>query len=49
MKPVGLYLKPIIRNGQTNLEQAFNTWQQQNAAAVAEMKRLEEEKQQTVY
>ncbi|WP_180052745.1 MULTISPECIES: BREX-1 system adenine-specific DNA-methyltransferase PglX [unclassified Acinetobacter] len=34
---------PIIRTGQLNLEQAFNTWQQQNAAAVAEMKRLEEE------
>ena len=34
---------PIIRTGQPNLEQAFNTWQQQNSAAVAEMKRLEEE------
>lgn len=34
---------PIIRMGQPNLEQAFNTWQQQNADAVAEMKRLEEE------
>ena len=34
---------PIIRRGQLNLEQAFNTWQQQNADAVAEMKRLEEE------
>ncbi|WP_180009466.1 BREX-1 system adenine-specific DNA-methyltransferase PglX [Acinetobacter sp. YH16057] len=34
---------PIIRTEQPNLEQAFNTWQQQNAAAVAEMKRLEEE------
>src|SRR5690606_30356401 len=34
---------PIIRTGQTNLEQAFHTWQQQNADAVAEMKRLEEE------
>ncbi|MFW2067796.1 BREX-1 system adenine-specific DNA-methyltransferase PglX [Acinetobacter johnsonii] len=34
---------PIIRTGQPNLEQAFNTWQQQNADAVAEMKRLEEE------
>ncbi|MFW1748798.1 BREX-1 system adenine-specific DNA-methyltransferase PglX [Acinetobacter guillouiae] len=34
---------PIIRTGQLNLEQAFNTWQQQNAHAVAEMKRLEEE------
>ncbi|BCX74281.1 BREX-1 system adenine-specific DNA-methyltransferase PglX [Acinetobacter sp. Tol 5] len=34
---------PIIRTGQPNLEQAFNTWQQQNAEAVAEMKRLEEE------
>jgi type II restriction/modification system DNA methylase subunit YeeA len=34
---------PIIRTGQLNLEQAFNTWQQQNSAAVAEMKRLEEE------
>lgn len=34
---------PIIRTGQLNLEQAFNTWQQQNANAVAEMKRLEEE------
>ncbi|WP_180118329.1 BREX-1 system adenine-specific DNA-methyltransferase PglX [Acinetobacter sp. YH12096] len=34
---------PIIRTEQSNLEQAFNTWQQQNADAVAEMKRLEEE------
>ena len=34
---------PTIRTGQPNLEQAFNTWQQQNADAVAEMKRLEEE------
>ncbi|WP_180178839.1 BREX-1 system adenine-specific DNA-methyltransferase PglX [Acinetobacter sp. YH01013] len=34
---------PIIRTGQPNLEQAFNTWRQQNADAVAEMKRLEEE------
>ena len=34
---------PIIRTGQPNLEQAFNTWQQQNIDAVAEMKRLEEE------
>ncbi|MFH7766887.1 BREX-1 system adenine-specific DNA-methyltransferase PglX [Acinetobacter sp. BSP-28] len=34
---------PIIRANQPNLEQAFNTWQQQNADAVAEMKRLEEE------
>lgn len=34
---------PVIRTGQPNLEQAFNTWQQQNAEAVAEMKRLEEE------
>ncbi|MCU4324719.1 BREX-1 system adenine-specific DNA-methyltransferase PglX [Acinetobacter schindleri] len=34
---------PIIRTQQPNLEQAFNTWQQQNADAVAEMKRLEEE------
>ena len=34
---------PIIRTGQPNLEQAFNTWQQQNADAVAGMKRLEEE------
>ena len=34
---------PIIRTGQTNLEQAFHTWQQQNADAVTEMKRLEEE------
>ncbi|QSG85710.1 BREX-1 system adenine-specific DNA-methyltransferase PglX [Acinetobacter indicus] len=34
---------PIIRTGQPNLEQAFNTWKQQNADAVAEMKRLEEE------
>ena len=34
---------PIIRTQQPILEQAFNTWQQQNADAVAEMKRLEEE------
>ena len=34
---------PLIRTQQSNLEQAFNTWQQQNADAVAEMKRLEEE------
>ncbi|MGO3384322.1 MAG: BREX-1 system adenine-specific DNA-methyltransferase PglX, partial [Acinetobacter guillouiae] len=34
---------PILRTGQPNLEQAFNSWQQQNADAVAEMKRLEEE------
>lgn len=34
---------PIIRTNQPNLEQAFATWQQQNSAAVAEMKRLEEE------
>ncbi|MFV5498302.1 BREX-1 system adenine-specific DNA-methyltransferase PglX [Acinetobacter baumannii] len=34
---------PIIRTQQSNLEQAFNAWQQQNADAVAEMKRLEEE------
>lgn len=34
---------PIIRTNQPNLEQAFNTWQKQNANAVAEMKRLEEE------
>ena len=34
---------PIIRTNQPNLEQAFNTWQQKNADAVAEMKRLEEE------
>ena len=34
---------PIIRTNQPTLEQAFNTWQQQNANAVAEMKRLEEE------
>lgn len=34
---------PIIRTGQPNVEQAFNTWQQQNSDAVAEMKRLEEE------
>ena len=36
-------LNPIICTQQPNLEQAFNSWQQQNAAAVAEMKRLEEE------
>ncbi|QOW48141.1 MULTISPECIES: BREX-1 system adenine-specific DNA-methyltransferase PglX [Acinetobacter] len=34
---------PVIRMGQPNLEQAFSTWQQQNADAVAEMKSLEEE------
>lgn len=34
---------PLIRTQQLNLEQAFNTWQQQNSDAVAEMKRLEEE------
>ena len=34
---------PIIRTNQPTLDQAFNTWQQQNSAAVAEMKRLEEE------
>lgn len=34
---------PILRTRQPNLEQAFNTWQQQNADTVAEMKRLEEE------
>lgn len=34
---------PMLRTQQPNLEQAFNTWQQQNADAVAEMKRLEEE------
>ena len=34
---------PIIRTQEPNLEQAFNTWQQQNADAVAEMKGLEEE------
>ena len=34
---------PVIRTQQPNLEQAFNTWQQKNAEAVAEMKRLEEE------
>lgn len=34
---------PILRTQQPNLEQAFNTWQLQNADAVAEMKRLEEE------
>lgn len=36
-------LNPIICTQQPNLEQAFNSWQQQNAYAVAEMKRLEEE------
>ena len=39
----GFTQNPIIRTKQQNLEQAFNTWQQQNADAVAEMKRLEEE------
>ena len=34
---------PIIRTEQSSLDQAFNTWQQQNADAVVEMKRLEEE------
>ncbi|WP_218698252.1 BREX-1 system adenine-specific DNA-methyltransferase PglX [Acinetobacter harbinensis] len=34
---------PLIRTKQPTLEQAFNTWQQQNADAVAEMKCLEEE------
>ena len=34
---------PLIRTHQPNLRQAFNTWQQQNADAVTEMKRLEEE------
>lgn len=34
---------PILRTKQLNLEQAFNAWQQQNADAVVEMKRLEEE------
>ena len=34
---------PMLRTQQPNLEQAFHTWQQQNADAVAEMKRLEEE------
>ena len=34
---------PMLRTQQPNLEQAFNTWQQQNADAVTEMKRLEEE------
>jgi len=34
---------PIIHTQQLNLEQAFATWQQQNADAVAEMKCLEEE------
>lgn len=34
---------PVIRTNQPNLELAFNTWQQQNTDAVAEMKRLEEE------
>lgn len=34
---------PIIRTNQSTLEQAFNIWQQQNADAVVEMKRLEEE------
>lgn len=34
---------PIIRTQEINLEQAFNSWQQQNTDAVAEMKRLEEE------
>ena len=34
---------PVISTQQSTLEQAFNTWQQQNCDAVAEMKRLEEE------
>ena len=34
---------PIICTQEPSLEQAFNTWQQQNTDAVAEMKRLEEE------
>ncbi|MFW1737602.1 hypothetical protein, partial [Acinetobacter sp. ULE_I080] len=39
---------PIIRTNQSTLEQAFNTWQQQNADAVGEMKRLEEENNKLV-
>ena len=34
---------PLVRAKQPSLEQVFNTWQQQNTDAVAEMKRLEEE------
>lgn len=34
---------PLIRTQQPTLEKAFTTWQAQNSAAVAEMKRLEEE------
>ncbi|ENV11730.1 hypothetical protein F965_03222 [Acinetobacter schindleri NIPH 900] len=34
---------PLIRTAQPTLAQAYATWQQQNSAAVAEMKRLEEE------
>ena len=34
---------PIIRTQQPTLEHSFSIWQQQNADAVAEMKRLEEE------
>ena len=34
---------PIISTKQPSLGQAFNTWQQKNTDAVAEMKRLEEE------
>ncbi|WP_180041458.1 BREX-1 system adenine-specific DNA-methyltransferase PglX [Acinetobacter sp. YH12218] len=34
---------PIISTNQSTLEQAFNIWQQQNADAVAEMKRLEQQ------
>lgn len=34
---------PIIRTKQSNLDQSYNAWQSQNLAAVAEMKRLEEE------
>jgi cell division protein FtsB len=40
---MGLYSKPNYSYSTAKLEQAFNTWQQQNADAVAEMKRLEEE------
>ena len=36
-------LNPIICTQQPTLEQAFSVWQQQNADAVDEMKRLEEE------
>jgi hypothetical protein len=34
---------PIIRSHQSSLAQSYNAWQTQNAFAVAEMKRLEEE------